>query len=75
MQDANDLIKLGQGCDDCGWSEWARGLDWDHVPGVKVATISVMIVRLEPWETVLDEMAKCEVVCANCHRIRTRTRT
>jgi hypothetical protein len=74
MQDANDVIKLSYGCADCGWNGWARGLDWDHVRGIKVSTIAIMIARLDPWEDVLVEMAKCEVVCANCHRIRTRTR-
>lgn len=74
MQDVNDVIKLHHGCVDCGWAGWARGLDWDHVLGQKIATIAIMIGRLEPWDRVLAEMAKCEVVCANCHRIRTLTR-
>jgi len=71
MQDANDRIKLENGCSDCGWAGWARGLDWDHVRGQKVAGISALIARTRPWEEVLAEMEKCEVVCANCHRIRT----
>lgn len=74
MQDANDSIKLARGCADCGWSQWARGLDWDHVRGPKVSTIATMIGRRDSWRAIEEEMAKCEVVCANCHRIRTHER-
>jgi hypothetical protein len=74
MQDANDSIKVARGCADCGWARWARGLDWDHVRGPKVATIAIMIGRRDSWQAIEDEMAKCEVVCANCHRVRTHER-
>lgn len=74
MQDANDVIKMANGCTDCGWAEWARGLDWDHIRGPKVSTMAILIGKITPWTDVLAEMAKCEVVCANCHRIRTVTR-
>ncbi len=74
MQDANDSVKLARGCADCGWSKWARGLDWDHVRGPKVSTIAIMIGRRDSWQAIEEEMAKCEVVCANCHRIRTHER-
>jgi hypothetical protein len=74
MQDVNDLIKMFHGCADCGWNEWPRGLDWDHVRGTKVTTVAIMIARIGPWSSVLAEMAKCEVVCANCHRLRTKLR-
>lgn len=73
-QDVNDLIKLMHGCADCGWAEWPRGLDWDHVRGAKIRIVSTLIANGRPWTEVLAEMAKCEVVCANCHRIRTLTR-
>jgi hypothetical protein len=74
MQDANDMIKLARRCADCGWFGWARGLDWDHVRGEKVATIAILIGKLASWTDVVAEMEKCEVVCANCHRIRTALR-
>ncbi|MDT0203833.1 hypothetical protein [Nocardioides sp. AE5] len=74
LQDANDVIKIANGCADCGWAEWARGLDWDHVRGVKVLGVSSMIANSRPWGEILAEMTKCEVVCANCHRLRTKAR-
>ena len=71
MQDCNDLIKMMTGCQDCGWAGWARGLDWDHVRGLKLGSIATLIANGRPWAEVLLEIAKCELVCANCHRERT----
>ena len=73
-QDRNDEIKLQRGCADCGWAEWARGLDWDHVRGVKVLSVASLIANGRPWTEIEEEMAKCDLVCANCHRIRTAER-
>ncbi len=61
--------KLEQGCKDCGWKEHAEALDFDHVRGEKKFTVSS-----RAWwsiERLAEEVVKCEVVCANCHRIRT----
>lgn len=73
-QDRVDKLKLALGCMDCGWNEWARGLDLDHVRGDKVATVSGLIVRSRTWPEIVDEVLKCECVCANCHRLRTIAR-
>lgn len=70
-QDLIDRLKLGQGCMDCGWAGWARGLDFDHVRGVKIAPVSSLIANNRPWLDIVTELLKCECVCANCHRIRT----
>lgn len=67
-------MKIARGCSDCGWNAWARGMDWDHVAGEKVAAVSQLIARNRPWSEVEREMALCEVVCVNCHRIRTAER-
>ena len=75
MQDRNDAISCAAGCADCGWSGWARGLDWDHVRGAKVrGGVATLIANGRPWGEIAAEIAKCEVVCANCHRIRTAVR-
>jgi hypothetical protein len=46
-------------------------MHWDHLPGhLKIAEISVM-VSSRRRAIVLEELAKCELVCANCHVMRT----
>ena len=58
-------------CVDCGEAD-PIVLDFDHQRD-KVANVSTMVLRKWPWPKILDEIAKCEVVCANCHRRRTAT--
>ncbi len=73
-QDFNDQLKLRLGCADCGWSGWARGLDWDHARGRKEYEIAELINFGGPTEVLIAELGKCDVVCANCHRLRTVAR-
>ena len=57
-------------CVDCGETD-VRVLQFDHVdPSLKSQDVSVM-VRSCQWSRVLDEIEKCEVRCANCHRLKT----
>jgi hypothetical protein len=70
-----DKLKLTAGCMDCGFNARAVALDFDHRDGEhKQFNISTKrrarysLMRLEA------EIAKCDVVCANCHRIRTENR-
>jgi len=60
-------------CRDCGETNWIV-LQFDHVRGRKVANISEMVARAVSQEKLEGEIAKCEVVCANCHIIRERRR-
>lgn len=64
-------IKVSRGCADCGYKADAVALDFDHVHGEKEFAISMSKRSIE---AILEEVAKCDVVCANCHRIRTRDR-
>lgn len=47
-------------------------LEFDHLdPKEKRDHLSRMIAGGCAWSTIEREIAKCEVVCANCHRHRT----
>lgn len=66
--------KLLAGCADCGYDERHEALQFDHLPGtVKVATVGSLALSAKVSQT-WAEVAKCEVVCANCHCIRTAAR-
>jgi hypothetical protein len=57
-------------CADCGITYPFFVMDFDHVDGDKVAIISKIASTGSVLQLLL-ELAKCEVVCANCHRART----
>jgi L-lysine 2,3-aminomutase len=65
-------IKQTSGCADCGEKNHIV-LDFDHLRDKKY-NVSRMIHDGFSWKAILKEIKKCEVVCANCHRIRTHNR-
>jgi len=57
-------------CMDCGISYPYYVMDLDHrEPSKKYKSVSEMMKH--PIEMVIEEAAKCDVVCSNCHRERT----
>lgn len=71
---AMDNRKLALGCADCGWRGAPEALQFDHRPG-EVKCFNISKATTLAWKRVLAELAKCDVVCANHHAIRTRGRT
>lgn len=67
-----DSLKENKPCADCGVSYPPYVMDFDHV-GSKTMNISKMR-QVNGRDTIDKEISKCELVCANCHRIRTHTR-
>src|SRR3954469_2486289 len=56
-------------CADCGGRFPPCVMDFDHVRGDKLFHIGSYGEACAP-QKLKAEIAKCEVVCANCHRIR-----
>lgn len=58
-------------CLDCAANWPPYILEFDHVPerGPKLFNLSQAGGR--SWSAILAEIAKCDLVCANCHRYRT----
>ena len=62
--------QLAKGCIDCGYKAHHAALEFDHRPDeVKLFNVSARTAG-NP-ERTWAEVAKCDVVCANCHQIRT----
>lgn len=66
-----DGYKMERGCADCGTRIHPIILDFDHLPGFeKRKNVSELLKSNYSARVVWDEVAKCEVVCSNCHRLR-----
>jgi hypothetical protein len=59
-------------CQDCGRTFPPWVMDFDHRdPREKKFSLAAGKVLLKPRAVLLVEIAKCDIVCANCHAIRT----
>ena len=58
-------------CADCGETD-AVVLEFDHLRDKRFNIGAALPYR--NWKSILEEIEKCEVVCANCHRRRTARR-
>lgn len=62
-------------CMDCGGRFKPWQMDYDHRDGEhKTFDVSAMIGKQYKKEQIQAEIAKCDLVCANCHRDRTHHR-
>ena len=59
-------------CMDCGVSYPHYVMDFDHRnPKEKHFVLAEAADNNVSWERIKVEISKCDVVCSNCHRIRT----
>jgi hypothetical protein len=75
-----DAIKTAAGCESCGYNAHACALQFDHLdPATKYRTRNGNLVHPADMvkgaryalSTILAEIAKCRVLCANCHAVHT----
>lgn len=64
-----------QPCTDCGNCFPVCCMDFDHKEGtIKAYNVGSMFAHHYSRELIQTELDKCELVCSNCHRVRTRDR-
>ena len=62
-------------CADCGRTWPAMVMEFDHRPGtVKRFNLSDQRARAHGLQAVEAEIAKCDILCPTCHRLRTLRR-
>ena len=67
-------IKRNQPCFDCKQKYPHFVLDFDHVRGAKHQSVSTLVHCGAAIKRIANEIAKCDLVCSNCHRVRTNER-
>ncbi len=62
-------VKLAAGCIDCGYNEHSEAMDFDHQD---TTTKKFLVGQPGPrhLRLVVEEVMKCDIRCANCHRVR-----
>lgn len=72
--EALHLYKEDHGCFDCKNKFPHYVLEFDHKPEFKKLDGVYRVLRNHGEQMAWSEVAKCDVVCANCHKIRTYQR-
>ena len=60
---------LGGKCEKCGWSGHPVGFDFHHKYD-KSFNINTSTITSRKWSLLIEELDKCELLCAICHRIK-----
>lgn len=60
---------MGNRCGICGYDKCVEALDFHHIdPSQKEFTFGELRRHTIAWEIVENELRKCVLLCANCHR-------
>lgn len=59
-------------CADCGGFFHPVSMEFDHLePDTKRQNVSIMVRSGYLMSKIYDEISRCDLVCANCHAVRT----
>lgn len=67
-------LKESTPCADCRGHFHHAAMHWDHLPGESKRLEVSTLVHRGARRAAVHEMTKCELVCANCHAVRTYER-
>lgn len=69
------MVEFGERCADCGKSYSPCVFDFDNLGSSNGhVNLSKLMKSTSSWERLAEEVSKCDMVCSNCHRIRTQER-
>lgn len=74
VKDSFHEYKSSNPCTDCGNFFISCVMEFDHIDDNKEHNIA-RLVNLGQKGKAWNEIEKCELVCANCHRVRSHNRT
>jgi len=72
--EAIQAYKERMGCIDCGSDYPHFILEFDHLPEFKKFGVVGHILKKYGPDKAWEEIAKCDVVCSNCHKLRSHSR-
>ena len=62
------IQSFGGSCGICGYKKCQRSLDLHHLdPNEKDFSLSAIRARPKSWESIVQELRKCVLLCKNCH--------
>lgn len=62
-------ICMGSKCQVCGYNKSQNALEFHHInPSEKDFSIRDITVSPKKWDNIKEELSKCILLCANCHR-------
>jgi hypothetical protein len=64
-----DVIKMSSGCVQCGYKKHPAALDFNHIDPTTKKFLIPQRLAATKLTRLFSEIRKCEILCANCHRI------